>query len=71
MRDPKRIDVLLEALRNAWQQDPDIRLGQLVVNATRPSSPCPEVFHIEDEALLEGLHRYIAVRRSGSESQSS
>jgi uncharacterized protein YihD (DUF1040 family) len=64
MRDPARIDTVLEALRLAWQQDPDLRLGQLVVNAVRPASPCPELFHVEDDALLEGLARYVAARHA-------
>lgn len=58
MRDPARIDVVLAALRAAWVESPDLRLGQLIVNAIRPSNPCPEVFHAEDDALLRGLSTY-------------
>jgi hypothetical protein len=32
MRDPKRIDLILEALREAWMQAPDERLGQFLDN---------------------------------------
>ncbi len=55
MRDPARIDDILEALRAAWVESPDLRLGQLVVNAIRPTRPCPDVFYAEDDALLRGL----------------
>jgi len=58
MRDPARIDDVLAALRAAWVESPDLRLGQLVVNAVRPTQPCPEVFYAEDDALLRGLISY-------------
>lgn len=32
MRDPARIDIIVEALRTAWKKDPDQRLGQLLDN---------------------------------------
>ena len=56
MRDPARIDDVLAALRAAWVESPDLRLGQLIVNAVRPTNPCPEVFYTEDEALVRGLN---------------
>lgn len=56
MRNPSRIDDVLAALRDAWVESPDLRLGQLIVNAVRPSDPCPEIFYMEDEALLRGLN---------------
>ena len=53
MRDPKRIDGLLDAIREIWTRFPDVRLGQIIVNATQPKNPCPEVFNIEDSKLLK------------------
>lgn len=64
MRDPARINEVLEALRVAWQLDPDLRLGQLIVNVVRPTSPCPDVFYVEDDKLAEGLVRYVMAERS-------
>ena len=58
MRDPQRIDDVLAALREAWLESPDLRLGQLLINAVRPSAPCPEVFYVEDEVMLSGLNGY-------------
>ena len=58
MRDPARIDDVLAALRTAWVESPDLRLGQLIVNAVRPTNPCPEVFHAEDDMVLRGLISY-------------
>jgi len=57
MRDPARIDDALAALRTAWAESPDLRLGQLLVNAVRPAEPCPEIFYVEDDVLLDGLSR--------------
>lgn len=55
MRDPARIDRILAALRAAWVEHPDLRLGQLIVNAIRPSRPCPQVFLAEDTVAEAGL----------------
>ena len=57
MRDPHRITEVLTAIQRVREANPDLRLGQLLVNAINPSEPCPGVFYIEDERLLEGLLR--------------
>jgi hypothetical protein len=59
MRDPARIDQMLELLREVWTRSPDLRLGQLIVNAVRPSDPCPEVFSIEDTVLARRFQRML------------
>src|SRR5687768_5786193 len=58
MRDPARIDRILAAVRKVWVEYPDLRLGQLIVNAIRPSRPCPQVFYPEDSVLESGLKGY-------------
>lgn len=58
MRDPARIDRILEKLRAVWEAQPDLRLTQLIVNTVRPGEPCPRVFYFEDtdlEARLDVL----------------
>lgn len=35
MRDPERIDKIVEELRVFWKMNPDQRLTQLIMNATR------------------------------------
>jgi len=62
MRDPARIERILATLRRVWELEPDLRLGQLVVIATRPQLPCPEVFGVEDDVLLNGLLAYERLR---------
>jgi uncharacterized protein YihD (DUF1040 family) len=53
MRDPARIPVLLEALRVAWEKNPDLRLTQLLVNTldARPNA----IFYVEDDITLARL----------------
>ena len=51
MRDPNRIDRVLEAIREAWAKDPDSRLGQLLYNVVRSHSPSLDLFSIEDSVL--------------------
>lgn len=59
MRDPARIDEILELLREVWTRSPDLRLGQLIVNAVRPQEPCLPVFSIEDTVLARRLERML------------
>lgn len=67
MRDPKRITDTLSRIAVAWEKNPDIRLGQLLLNAVRPDGNAyrireeydcewiSKLFNIEDEALTKAL----------------
>ena len=66
VRDPSRIESTLAVLRDVWTLQPDLRLGQLITIAARPKDPCPGVFDIEDDALLDRLIRFRAGRESSS-----
>lgn len=50
-RDPGRIHTVLSAIETVWRQYPDMRLGQLLLNACGSV----DLFGIEDEKLLEHL----------------
>ena len=67
MRDPARIDQVLDVLRRAWMRNPDSRLGQLIVNAVRPQEPCPDGFDIEDTVLARRLERLVDGHRASTE----
>ena len=54
MRDPNRIDQVIEAVKTEWKQAPDWRLGQLIVNISRAAG-CSDPFFLEDDKLLEIL----------------
>jgi len=52
MRDPARIPLVLEALRIYWEQNPDLRLGQIVSNLAPFDTA---LFYLEDATLLRWL----------------
>ena len=56
MKDPKRIDKIIELLRATWKSTPHERLGQLLVNATGLDS----LFYIEDEDLVACLRPHVS-----------
>lgn len=55
MRDPARIPEVCELLQRVWQRAPDLRLGQLLVNAVKPEKPCSEIYGAEDDKIQRGL----------------
>lgn len=64
MRNPARIGYTLQCLANVWAKHPDLRLGQLIVNAAqRPETGLGSLFYIEDEALIEALQAFDAARK--------
>lgn len=69
MRDPERIDRIVDLLRERWHQEPDMRLGQLLEVSLRRTvgqepgsshgiSHC--IFHIEDTETEAALREDIA-----------
>jgi uncharacterized protein YihD (DUF1040 family) len=60
MRDVNRIRPLMERLIAAWERHPDLRLGQIVSNA----SPNRDSFNIEDEVLIRVIERQLAEQSS-------
>ena len=64
MRNPARIGYTLQCIANAWAKHPDMRLGQLIVNATqRPETGLGSLFYIDDEELIEALQAFDAARK--------
>jgi hypothetical protein len=60
MRDVNRIRPLMERLIAAWERHPDLRLGQIVSNA----SPGRDSFNIEDEALVRVIEHQLRQQTS-------
>ena len=57
MRDPKRIDEILETIRSIWEKSPDLRLLQLLTNSLTKFNS--EFFYfVQDEELIESLNKY-------------
>ena len=57
MRDPKRIDRILRRLKAYWKANPDLRLGQIVVNAASDPKRSTErnTYYIEDDEIEAGI----------------
>lgn len=57
MRDPKRIRKFCNRLAAVWEQLPDWRFGQLMVNALGEMKRDP--FFPEDDEMIEYLEKYV------------
>jgi hypothetical protein len=63
MREPNRIDRMIELLRQAWLRNPDMRLTQLVINVSDTPYDCDKphecglglVYYISDELMEKKL----------------
>jgi len=55
MRDPKRIERILNLLRAHWRNVPDQRLGQVIINLVGGDN----VFYTEDDLLEIALRREV------------
>ena len=56
MRDPQRIDPVIDALRAAWKRQPDMRLGQLI-QAVAYSDP-RDPYYLEDDVWLDLIDKH-------------
>ena len=76
-RDPKRIPTILNRIKRIWEQQPELRLGQIIDNFLLYKNWTENVdlvdkdenyrnftvlksqlFHVEDNELLEGLETW-------------
>ena len=57
MRDKERIPQVLKEIQNIWEQSPDLRLGQLIINVIND----PAAYYIEDDALIKTLKEFYGV----------
>lgn len=55
MRNPLRICKVLDRLEEVWAENPDLRLGQLILNVIRDES---QLYNIEDEQLIERIEKF-------------
>ena len=60
MRDPKRIDVVLDYVRKHWKENPDLRLTQLIENIAYEAKPVQQesmawLYNMEDDLLIEAF----------------
>lgn len=59
MRDPARIPLILAELQKAWERNPDMRLGQLLVCIHAYSASKTDIFNTEDDKILVSIYNWI------------
>jgi uncharacterized protein YihD (DUF1040 family) len=62
MRDPNRIPEIIQFLAQYWQENPDLRLGQIIGNARI-------TYHTEDDVALEKLREVDQIIKTSKESR--
>ena len=58
MRNPNRIVPVLIALAQIWKTQPDLRLGQLILNAIREEKV---LYNIEDDDLISKIAEFYRI----------
>lgn len=56
MRDPERIDEVLDELEEYWKDHPDLRLGQIIGNIAQESG-FDDAYYMEDGTVIRYLER--------------
>ena len=64
MKDPKRIQLVIETIRGIWYQYPDMRLGQLICNCLDSET---DVFYVEDHVLIEKMKQFVKTKGSNND----
>lgn len=58
MRDPDRIPKVLKEIEDIWKKSPNLRLGQLLINATMVKpGVMTDFYYMEDENLIQALKK--------------
>ena len=55
MRDPQRIEPILNTIREIWYSTPDSRFTQLIMNALKMNK---DPYYVEDDILFKKLKEY-------------
>ncbi|MBS1549107.1 MAG: DUF1040 family protein [Bacteroidetes bacterium] len=55
MRNPDRIQPTLDKLAEIWKENPDFRLGQLIMVIAMTGEHNPKLFYMEDDVFLKQL----------------
>jgi uncharacterized protein YihD (DUF1040 family) len=64
MRNPDRIDPIIDKLNELWRMNPDLRLAQLVVILCGPGKESSQdIFATEDDVIEAELVKRLAVTK--------
>lgn len=58
MRNPNRIPVIIKEIEEFWKENPDLRLGQLIVILATRHRPDVDVFNVGDTQLMKNLQNF-------------
>ncbi|RZL44131.1 MAG: hypothetical protein EOP00_21185 [Pedobacter sp.] len=58
MREIERIKPIIGKLEKLWLENPDLRLGQLIMGITRTRETNPGLFYMEEDEFLEKLEEF-------------
>ena len=61
MKDPKRIQLVIDTIRGIWYQYPNMRLGQLISNVIDSKT---DLFYVEDHVLIEKMKQFVKMKGS-------
>lgn len=62
-RDPKRIPIVLEAIKKLWEIEPNLRLGQLVYVLTQfYEINEKDTYYIEDDELIKKIIKALKIK---------
>jgi hypothetical protein len=64
MRDVKRIPKILRKLKEIWEKNPEMRLGQLIENAFLYLGK--DIYYVEDEDLIKRLEEFYSLLEKNS-----
>ena len=56
MRNPERIEKVMNIVERIWKKEPDLRFGQ-IINVIDSLSD-DDVFHLEDDKMIELLKQF-------------
>ncbi len=61
MRNPNRIEPTIDRIKKHWEEHPDQRLTQIILNIVKfgmnRDFSCPQVYNVEEDELIKGLDR--------------
>jgi len=58
MRNPNRIEPIIEKIKKLWLKNPDYRFGQLIMVIIKTEEQNIKLFNLEEDELLEKIEEF-------------
>lgn len=49
----------LQKIEEAWDKNPELRFNQLIVDISKPKEPCPEIFYMTNDTMLNKIKEWL------------